>query len=88
MRDFRLRRDDDEEGPLDAPEPIPFPSFDPPDASDAERSENKNADRAVRLARVIEDSLDEVQRRLDQVKNQLDDAFRLPGPDDWPPPAA
>lgn len=72
----------------DIPRSIPFPSleqFAPRDAGDGPDAE----DRALRLARDIEDALNDVQRRLDDVKHQLDDAFRLPSPsNDWPPAAA
>lgn len=72
----------------DPPRSIPFPSLEQfAQRDDAEASNPE--DRALRLARDIEDALNDVQRRLDDVKHQLDDAFRLPSPsNDWPPTAA
>lgn len=86
MSHFRLRRYNEDDSP-DTPEPIPFPMFGPLEEVAADEDED-DTDRALRLAHAIERSLDEVQRRLDSVKDQLDDAFRLPDPDDWPPAAA
>jgi hypothetical protein len=85
MSHFRLRGCDKNDSPDNAG-PIPFPMFGPLDAADPTNEDA--ADRALRLAHDIEHTLDEVQRRLDTVKDHLDDAFRLPDPDDWPPTAA
>lgn len=94
MSELRLRLiDDDRPDPAaDAPAPIPFPS--PPrdegslSSGGAGYEQEAAEDRAVRLAQQIERSLDDVQRRLDHVKDQLDGAFHLPTEDDLPPSAA
>lgn len=87
MSHFRLRRAGEDDS-LDTLGPIPFPTFGPLDDDPMDNPSQDAADRTLRLAHDIEHTLDEVQRRLDTVKEQIDDAFRLPSPDDWPPAAA
>lgn len=71
----------------DTPSSIPFPSMDQFRRADDDAPNDE--DRALKLAREIEDALDDVQRRLDDVKDQLDGAFRMPSSsDNWPPAAA
>jgi len=43
---------------------------------------------SLELARHVESALDDLQRRLDRVKEEMDAAYRFPGPEDWPPSAA
>ncbi|TVQ33846.1 MAG: hypothetical protein EA376_01010 [Phycisphaeraceae bacterium] len=73
------------------PEVYPFPA-----AGDAERSEGARSTPldfdgridSIDMARHIESALDDLQRRLDRVKEEMDAAYRFPGPEDWPPSAA
>ncbi len=86
MSNLKLRYDGYDRD--EAPTSIPFPSMNHFKHMPAEGSSDAD-DRALKLARDIENALDDVQRRLDDVKHQLDDAFKLPQPSDtWPPSAA
>ncbi len=65
---------------------IPFPSRE-------ERGENRGREEgeeldAIEFARQLESALDDLQSRLDKVRDDLESAYRFPGPEDWPPSAA
>ncbi len=62
------------------PDILPFPQ-------EVIADENSPAP-ALDLADRIEQSLDDLQRRIDKVKDEIDSAYRFPGPEDWPPHSA
>lgn len=91
MSDLRLRL-----SPLESSEPAPpvyrFPVEEVRGEGDADAAapETRPMD-ALELANQIDQALDVLQERLDNIHEELDDlddALRFPDPDDWRPSAA
>jgi len=83
MTELRLHKPEE-----DTPAGLTFPRIDWVNLRNG-RANHTEPSEAMRLARNIERSIDSMQRRLEQVKDDLDaEVYHLPDPDDWPPQAA
>lgn len=65
---------------------IPFPARQEKEI--ASRHDESEPVDALEIARQLESALEDIQQRLDKVRDDLDAAYRFPGPEDWPPTAA
>ena len=84
MTALRLRTFDETEQEQDASYPFPLADSGAPDIA----LESDAPEDSLELAQRIEATLDQLQQRLDQVKDELDSVYRFPSPDDFPPVAA
>jgi hypothetical protein len=86
MPNLKLRTFDDQT----EPEVLKFPRIDPR-GSGVELLHDEDVSEpfdALDLASRIEHTLEQLQHRLDRVKNELEGVYRFPEPSDWTRPAA
>lgn len=87
---LKLRTFDEEETPDSFPFPRVFASSSAQVAllEEEEDALGEEPIDALDLASHIEDALDELQKRLDRVRDEIESVYRFPGPGEWPPHAA
>lgn len=86
MPNLTLRTFDDQ----GEPEVLHFPKLRPAAGSVELLHDEETSDQvdALDLASRIEHTLEQLQRRLDKVKDELEGVYRFPDPTDWNRPAA